>query len=239
MHKTLTIKQPGGIGDIFYTQKIAKKILSNKIADRVLWPVFPTFHYISNYINYPGLFFESELQFSQYALKNFEVVNLQDADRIHPDVSLMTAKYKLVGLDESDWVDYFEFNRDLGRENKLFELLQLDKDSEYILTSQMYGSPPHSKRRNIKFENPDNKRVVNIQYFNGVNIFDWCGVLENASEIYMIDTSFMYLMEKLNLKSKKNCLYSRYNPANFNVVKHIPQNVNWEYISWEQSEHSI
>ena len=48
----------------------------------------------------------------------------------------------------------------------------------------------------------------------------------------MVDTAFMYIMEKLDLKGSVFKLYSRFNPANFNVVKHIPQNVKWEYMEW-------
>jgi hypothetical protein len=48
----------------------------------------------------------------------------------------------------------------------------------------------------------------------------------------MVDTSFMYLMEKLDLKASKFKLYSRFNPANFNVIKHIPKNVKWELTEW-------
>ena len=226
MKDTIVIQQPAGIGDIFYTLKIAKKILDEQRAKRVIWPVHDAFAYIGDYIEYPGLQFVSSTNFNW----NVERLNLQDADKIHRDCSLMTAKYKLVGLSDDDWLDYFNFERNYDREQLLFDKLNLTKDSEYIVVSEMYGSPPNSKKHTIPVET--NKRVINIRYLPSVNVFDWCGVLENAEKIYMVDTSFMYIMEKLDLKSKRNDLYSRYKPSNFDVVKHIPQNVKWNFIDW-------
>ena len=101
---------------------------------------------------------------------------------------------------------------------------------DYIVKSSYYGSPPNSQKKNVPYNG--SKSIVDIQFYKDVNLFDWCKILENAKELHMVDTSFMYILEKLNLKSKVNKLYSRYNPADFSHINHIPQNVNWDFTQW-------
>lgn len=226
------IKQPAGIGDIFYCLKIAKRILSDGKAKEVIWPVADVFNYIGDYIKYPGLSFptmsNSDLDKLSYS-ENF-ILEIQSADALYPKLSIMSAKYHMVGLKEDDALDYFEYERNYEREDALFEKLKLDKNSEFVFVSEIYGSPPTSSRHSIPI-NTD-KRIVFNTYYDDVNLFDWCGVLENASEIHMVDTSFMYLMEKLDCKGKVFNLYSRYKPSNFNVIKHIPKKIKWNLIDW-------
>ena len=63
------------------------------------------------------------------------------------------------------------------------------------------------------------------------SLFDWCKVFENATEIHTVDTSLSYIFEKLNLKAKRKCLYSRNNPKDsFSRMKKIFTNVDWEYV---------
>lgn len=230
MDKTLDkifIKQPAGIGDIFYCLKIAKRILQDKKAKEVFWPVEEVFNYIGDYIKYPGLTF---IPISEFNENETNVIDIQSADRLYPNLSIMSAKYHMVGLKEDDALEYFEFERNLEREDNLFKKLNLDKNEEYIFVSETYGSPPNSSRHAIPVNTT--KKIIKNQYIDNVNLFDWCGILENASEVYMVDTSFMYLMEKLNCKGNKFNLYSRYVPSNFNVIKHIPKNIKWDLIDW-------
>ncbi|WP_411028743.1 hypothetical protein, partial [Salmonella sp. s59944] len=52
------IRQPAGIGDIFFTQKIAKYYISNGY--NVIWPVIPQFNFIKDYIKIENLTFIDE-----------------------------------------------------------------------------------------------------------------------------------------------------------------------------------
>jgi len=64
------IKQPAGIGDIFYCLKIAKRILLDGKAKEVVWPVNDVFSYIGNYIKYPGLSFTSIKDYNEKCILN-------------------------------------------------------------------------------------------------------------------------------------------------------------------------
>lgn len=226
------IKQPAGIGDIFYCLKIAKRILLDGKAKEVVWPVNDVFSYIGNYIKYPGLSFTSIKDYNKECILNEgnSILEIQSADTYYKDKTIMSAKYHMVGLKEDDALDYFEFERNYEREEKLFEKLQLDKNEKYAFISEIYGSPPNSCRHAISYNGK--LRVIKNSYYEDVNLFDWCGVLENASEIYMVDTSFLYLMEKLNCKGSSFNLYSRYVPSNFDVIKHIPKKIKWNLVNW-------
>ena len=49
MSKICLVRQPAGIGDIFFTQKIAKHFIAQGYD--VLWPVIEQFSFIKDYIN--------------------------------------------------------------------------------------------------------------------------------------------------------------------------------------------
>lgn len=219
------INQPAGLGDIFYSQKIAKEILKCNKANKIIWPVLDHFIYLKNYLEYNGIEYIEQSKFT-IPKDSFEV-NLHTADQRYSG-SVMSAKYKEVGLSEEGWVNYFDFKRNKKREDLLYNNLVGKK--EYIVRNTYYGSPPNSLKHNIPYYG--NKDIVDINFYPDVNLFDWCRILEDASEIHLVETSFIYILEKLNLKSKNNLLYSRFKPANFTHIKHIPQNINWKYKQW-------
>tara|TARA_B100000214_G_C23880448_1_gene586997 strand:+ start:350 stop:1036 length:687 start_codon:yes stop_codon:yes gene_type:complete len=227
--EVITIKQPAGIGDIFYCLKIAKRLLLDNKTKKVIWPVSPVYSYIKDYIKFPNLEFVSSENFNFF--NGDLTINIQDADvgKSQYSFNMMKAKYDLVGLSDEDWLDYFSFERNHKREEKLFSNLN-PSNEEYILKSENVGSPPQFNKHHIDVSS--DKKIINVEISSEYNLFDWCKILENASEIYMVDTSFMYIMEKLDLKGNKFELYSRYRPANFNVVKHIPNKVKWNYNEW-------
>ena len=251
------IEQPAGLGDIMFCQKIAHRLdQENKFRD-IYWPVSPYFSKDVERINSPAKFIhpgDDELrwrldeesisgkdEFLRVPLKNAEgahKVPLQRADQIVPKVtSLLTCKYEMVGLDWTDWADYFEFRRDFDRENDLFAHLKLDPDSKYMVVGNSCGSPPNQKMFMVprtddcKRLSEEYPRTISIDMIDGFSVFDWCGILESASAIHMVDTCFVYIMEKLRLKTNHLHLYSRYHPEDFSHIQKL-LNVKWEYEEW-------
>ena len=75
--EVITIKQPAGIGDIFYCLKIAKRLLQDNKTKKVIWPVSPVYSYIKDYIKFPNLEFVSSknlLKTLNAYLKTFELL---------------------------------------------------------------------------------------------------------------------------------------------------------------------
>ena len=60
MNKICLIRQPAGIGDIFFIQKIAKTYINQGY--EVWLPVIPQFEFIKDYIKVPNLHFVNETQ---------------------------------------------------------------------------------------------------------------------------------------------------------------------------------
>ena len=53
------IRQPAGIGDIFFTQKIAKLLLKSR-CNKILWPVISEYSYIADYIGHDRIEYVNE-----------------------------------------------------------------------------------------------------------------------------------------------------------------------------------
>lgn len=218
MKKICVIKQPAGLGDIFFTLKIAKKMIEKYGCD-VWWPVIPEFEFIKHYIQIPGVYFcttnEDFPLKDEYNSVGLDIKKVDEHTIIPLSTSgrqssslILKSKYELVGLSWEDWMDNFDFKRNEDKENKLYhDVLGLDDDSKYVLINDTFASPPAVQKREIPegFAYP----VVKIKMIDGYTPFDWCKVLENAQEIHTVDTCFTFLIEKLNTKAKRLYLYSR------------------------------
>jgi len=198
--KRCIIQQPAGLGDIIFCQKIAHKLIDTGYD--VVWPVIPQYEWISYYLkSKPGLFF-GKITDSWYG--ESKTVPLEQAGRLFPGMSFMDAKYYLMDMDYKDWADYFEFKRYQDRESLLMKHLP----PKYTLVCDTFASPPlEQKLTDIPI--PQDLPVVSIKTLPGLNPFDWCGVIENATNLYFVDTCFTYIVEKLNIKAEKIILFSR------------------------------
>ena len=98
---------------------------------------------------------------------------------------MMSGKYRMVGMDHTDWGKYFKFNRNIEKENELYyDVLGLNDDSEYayvndIVTTDIVKTGKFSGK---EFDYP----VVNNQIIDGYSLFDWVKVWENAKEIHTV-----------------------------------------------------
>lgn len=214
--KPVIIKQTRGLGDILFCQKIAYHYIEQNRP--VLWPVHQTYEYIAEYFTAPTFIYEgTDFPFKAHYLscgygqifdiEECTIVCLDGASA--PDAGVMRAKYKLVNLDYSDWVNYVQINRNFKREQELLERLGLTKNSEFVFVNRQYGSPPDCCSTNNYFKIESTLPTIELQYFEGVRAFDWMGVFELAKEIYTVDTSFSYILAAMKLENVR--LYPRWN----------------------------
>lgn len=225
MSKICLIRQPAGIGDIFFTQKIAKDYISKGYS--VIWPVISEFEFIKDYIKIDNLNFVNEN--SDFTHKNIYhegysrpisinendvYLPIQHFDR-HFDGSVMHAKYKLLDMDFGDWIEYFTFERNEEREQKLIDHFDVN-EKEFVFVNRMFGSPPYSK----PCPNMGNyENSIEMSYLGWDNLFDWIGLLLKAKHIYTVETSLLYIINKLGLKNVT--VYSRHDPPSFHQVEHM------------------
>jgi hypothetical protein len=240
MDKTCLIYQPAGIGDIFFSQAIAKHYV--RLGYKVIYPIKSNLMYLKDYLIFEGISYVDEnsefpykeryVQFNPSILTgDFVYVNLDQSQTVVGlSEGFMLSKYKLVNLDYKTWDSEFSFNRNKEREDKLFyEILGLKNGDKYILTNTKFGTPPNFVTLQIPIPISEYK-IVDMEFIEGTNLMDWCKTLENASGIITVDTSIQYIMEKLELNYDFFDCYPRDggkgNHLN-NIIKIF--NIPWEY----------
>lgn len=229
--KTISIIQPRGLGDIFFTQKIAKKLIEHNF--KVNW-FTDTYFWLKDYIKVKDLNFYNDNIGSDYKLQLNNSI-----EENHP-YDIMTSKYSMIGktlkfLPESlhkinfnNWVEYFTFERNVEKEKKLFhEVLGLNENSSYILYNSKFGISQinHSVE---KYANGIQTKKIDLMILNDFTLLDWCKVIENAEEIHTVDTSIIYLVEKLSLKAKKIKIYPRHSEHTKKCLQNILHK-GWEW----------
>lgn len=235
MEKICLVRQgQGGWGDIFWLQHAIHDFLQEGY--KVIWPVLDQFLILRDYIPTPNLhwvpmdsdFPRKDLYFASNSFvrdPNFCYLPFDTADQSFPG-SVMHAKMKAIGKNWENWQENFNFVRNYEREEKLFNELGL-AGQDYTFVSKKFGTYPNFVEREIPYNK--NLKLVELQFLPEYNIFDYCKVLEKAKEISIIETSFNFLIEKLDLEAEKLTLVSKHVPPNWEHVGDLFK-TQWEYI---------
>lgn len=238
---TYYINQPCGLGDIFFCQKIAYLLTENS-KNKVIWPINDNLLYIKDYIkNNTNIIFiplSSDFKFKEYFNEFISDALQDDSGDIYLPIKNsnfklsgpnMMSKYKFINGTIENWKDYFNFERNIEKENNLYyNILNLTDESIYNVINKQYGTLP-----NIAIKNEvqsDNSFInINIEPLSNISVFDWCKVLENAQNIFTVDTCFMFIIEKLKFKYNINLnVWSRHTPTNFEDVVNLFSK-NWNF----------
>lgn len=247
--KILLIRQPAGAGDIFFLQKAAQEFINDGY--KIIWPLADVYWYLKDYIKNPNIQFYNELdnfpykQIYHYTKPvqgkdgDTEVlfIPFQDADSVLK-LPPMKCKYPLVDKDSNGWQNYFNFERNHEREARLKVHYGIQDGQDFIFINNTFGSPPQMFTRTTKAEPKGARLIYNdltLKYSDGspIHLFDYCWLFEHAKEIHTVETSFCYLIEKLNTTDKL-FMYSRTKPGNtpnsdFSYIDHIYKK-KWECI---------
>jgi hypothetical protein len=212
--KPCIIKQPAGIGDVFFCQKIARLMMEQKY--QIIWPLRSDISWIGKYIKdiyFPTIedsFLGKDIydDVAGYVIEeNGAFISTATADITHNDGKIMSSKYSMLGLDYDDWQEYFKFDRDLDKENDLYyNVLGLKDDSEFIFINNLYNTDIKDSKllSNEQFNLP----VVELKIIEGFTLFDWCKVLEKAKKIHTINTSINYIIEVLDTSYDEYVIYA-------------------------------
>lgn len=209
--KPCIIKQPAGVGDVFFLQKIAH--MYRHSGHEIIWPLCDNIFWISEYISditwykLSEWMMDSRSKIFNYAgfVDNEEVVYIDcsTADRTFntDPTRIMSAKFGLVGFDHTDWGNYFKFNRKKDKEDELYyDVLGLKDNSEYSYVNDIVHTDIRKTGRlsNIEYEYP----VVDNRIVEGFTLFDWSKVLINAKEIHTIPTAVCFIVDVIDTKAK-------------------------------------
>ena len=226
--KTALIRQPAGLGDIFWLQPLVDDM--HRRGFHVLYPVCDHYYDMmktnvktknSNFIReselddrllevYNGTDHIIEDDFEYYP---FDCISHPKYDSFRPEYALqnlMIGKYRFYkefnpdfDPNLADWRKSVTIVRNFEREKKYQDLLELDDD--FIWVNRAFGTPPGIVIREMDL--PQDSLIVENDS-RLVNVFDCCGVLQKAKEIHTVETCFCYIIELLDVKAELN-LYSR------------------------------
>ena len=250
--KLCMIRQPCGLGDILFTQKIAKLILKKGQYESIIWPVIKQFSYLNQYIGAPGInFIDENKDFPHKQIYESNICGLyeepqlellyipqQSADQVigyNPETNNhpMYAKYELCNnLDYSDWYKYVSIKRNKKREKKLEKFIGVDLKTPYNVVNRNYGSPPHPETID-KIDIYNEYPIIEMDFLGFDNLFDWMGILEHAKEVHTVETSLCYLLTLMSINNvtvyarKK---YLSFPLASFGYVNKI-YSKGWKYVT--------
>ena len=207
--KPCIIKQPAGVGDIFFLQKIAHTYRQK--GHEIIWPLRDDIVWIADYIpditwcklsewlqgpygklfNYGG-FAETE---------EFIYIDASTADRTFntDPTRIMSAKFGLAGLAHKDWAQYFKFNRNREKERELYhDVLGIKEDYVYVNDITHTDLRKTSSLAKAKYDYP----VIENQIVDGFTLLDWTMVLQNAKEIHTVPTAVCFMVDVIDTEAE-------------------------------------
>lgn len=199
----IIIDQPFGIGDILFLSPLVKHI----DAEKIIWPIIDHYYWIKEYITIPNLQFIKQ---SEFNIDNYIEYNIVPFQHAHSLISkaedCMQAKYLLLQADPQLWRS-LSFNRNQEKENQLKKHLNISPGDKFIFVNNNFAGPEYNYKIDIKLQT--NLKIINQEYIKDFTLLDWCGVLEQASEIHTVSTSLFFVIEALKLENTLLHLYPR------------------------------
>ena len=139
-------------------------------------------------------------------------------------------------------LNYFYINRNLEQEKKLFDLTVGKLHGEpYIFIyydRNKINSNAISVPNNICvyhpsinfYENDPGHKYYEIWNGKQENILDYCQIIENSSEIYVINDSFFHLAKNLNLNANTKTVYGL---SDTDILENMPESEKngWNVLS--------
>lgn len=202
----IVINQYFGIGDIIFSMSALRSL--NK---KVLWPVMS--HYVEGcnraypditFIDWKLLNLDYEIR-HRYTVGDLDVIPLRFTDS--PVKDCMKNKYGYFNLKWEDWMENAEYERDRYKEVQLFyTVLGLTNGEEFNLISETFQADFHGNKK-IALDN--GLKNIYLKQIPGYSLFDWALVIEKATNIHVVSSSIIYLLELLKPQAKEIKIYKR------------------------------
>jgi hypothetical protein len=132
--------------------------------------------------------------------------------------------YKQFNFPFNNRWDAFVVKRNKNRELQLFKQYNVEENS-YIF---LHDKPPY------KINQSGLKTNTVVMPITGLtnNIFDYCYLIENASEIHCIDSSFKNLVDSLNINGKPLYYHLNRHPHESGLLYYSSNKHNWKHIDY-------
>ena len=154
-------------------------------------------------------------------IKNLEIIKGNDQDAINYINSNQQHNVKVIGFNHLnpnsnkslDQQFYDIANVNFQSKYSLFKCLERDPQRESDLFDKLVKKSPYifihdDSSRNMNIEINTDLPIIRADKKFTSNIFDYCKIIENASEIHVIDSSFFFMIDCLNYHNPNQLLYS-------------------------------
>lgn len=205
MPKTLAIIQPGRIGDVIIVLPIAKHYHDQ--GHKIIWPVCTQYLPLFDYMDYVqsvdiGPEIVGSYRRALMITNGKMAINLaigfgrDESDWRSGPLSFDEWKYKEAGLLITEKYK-LAINRNAKKEASLIHVLGLDnRKGEYVVT--------HSDQASCRLHHDWNiSGAIDIKPIDGYTVFDWLGVIENAKEVYCVDSCIANMINQLGIAKGK------------------------------------
>jgi len=118
--------------------------------------------------------------------------------KLPDDVIFPRVFYGIIGVPYEKRYQYQHIPRDLVVEKKIFEQLNISKPYAFVVNDSRSSKYEFKINTNLKIINP-----LEYDFWKDTLIYDWQTVIENASEVHLVNTSWFHLVRTLKLNSKK------------------------------------
>lgn len=137
----------------------------------------------------------AEDRYDEVRIIGFETLNRKSGEQLEKQF------YRLSGIPlEKKW-DSFYVERDSAREKTLYDKIRPDGEYVFLHEDASRGFTINRKKISRKYAIVEPKKELTD------NIFDYCMLIENAAEIHVIDSSFMFLIDCLKYDNPKQKLF--------------------------------
>ena len=226
----ILVRQPGGLGDIFFIQKLCK----------VLAQDHEVYHPVTHQMWNAGA---DQLETGKvHCGVNLPIPNDSAVYDCSEQYTLapgrgkdevMTSKYDGANIDWTDWRDYFKYKRLPEREQALKNQLEIKDGEPFILCNKLYGFQKWHNGVGLTLpENYDGK-IIWMHPSMTQKLFDWCWLLENAEQIHLVETSINYLIDTLDVKATKLVAHPRHWKNTEPCVGKL-FNQPWQWVEYER-----
>lgn len=206
MDKVCLIYQCSGGGDCLFLLKLARKFYNEGY--QIVWPVVFEYANFQEYIPWiTWVSWQDQDHKLTHKDKLPDYVDFPYKDRydpyapnfiseefvyingfLNPNGSpVMAFKYSNLGLSYDGWQESVIWDRNIEKEDKLFELLGSPED--FVFVNRNYQARPcvlYFDRIPNNFETYA-KKVVELRIIPGYSIFEWAAIAARSSGIYSID----------------------------------------------------
>jgi len=199
--------QPAGAGDILFEQSIAQDFVDEGF--KVIWPVETVYASLSKHFPNIAMVDKSLISIDYESMEDHEVngariIPMRFTDRIMklPYVDCMKSKYMYLEKDWTKWKENCKIVRDAEAEKRLYyEVLKLKDGENYNFISEQFMTGGKLVNQ-IKVEN--GMKNVYMTFVPGYTLIDWLMVMERATTIHAISSSWLYLFELYQMKAHQH-----------------------------------